>query len=418
MRPRRLQWSACLLLSCGSHQPEPGPPATGTVSPTPSLAPQVLEAIPLAQALTQSQAFLATRPEFETPLGVGLKTPPGLGSLSAESCGACHTEIYEEWRVSTHAAAWTDRQYQAEIGKSGNRWLCLNCHTPLLVQQDLWPVGLQDGDVEAPLLVPNPSYDASLREEGITCAACHVRDGAIHGPGLADSTPPHPVVADPQFTSTAICERCHQATATYPGKPFICTFDSGGEWRAGPYDELGIECQDCHMPRSERPAANGGPTRTVASHWWRGAGIPKTEGVHPPREANPPGLALDVRWEGAGVVVTATNASAGHMLPTGDPERWVQVDLQFVDAEGAPLGESESERFGQDWEWWPEPKELGDTRLAPKDSRTWTVPAPAAASSVQVRASSHRLSAETAEYHHLDNYPRSVQTHAIDVPKG
>ena len=36
------------------------------------------------------------------------------------------------------------------------------------VQQEQWATGLQNGDVEHPVLVDNPSFDASLRNEGIT----------------------------------------------------------------------------------------------------------------------------------------------------------------------------------------------------------------------------------------------------------
>ena len=51
---------------------------------------------------------------------------------------------------------------------------------------------------------------------------------------------------------------------------------------------------------------------------------------------------------------------AGHQLPTGDPERWVQVDVVFLDAEGQVVGEPWQVRLGQVWEWWPAPNKLGD----------------------------------------------------------
>ncbi len=28
----------------------------------------------------------------------------------------------------------------------------------------------------------NPRFDAELQQEGVTCAACHVKDGVIYGP--------------------------------------------------------------------------------------------------------------------------------------------------------------------------------------------------------------------------------------------
>lgn len=413
-RPRRPPLAVCaalLWLACAPRVPDPTPTAP---PPGATLVPSEGTDADLAR----TRAFAATRPTYEQPLGFGLDVPAGVASNSADACGACHSEIQAEWQVSTHAAAWTDPQFQAEIQKSDNRWLCLNCHTPLLTQQDRWPIGVSDGDVERPLLVENQAFDAELRDEGITCSGCHVVDGVIHGPGLPDSTAPHAVVADTRFTDDQLCLRCHQATATYPGKSFVCTFDTGAEWAAGPYAQAGTGCADCHMPKVERPAANGGPVRTVARHWWRGAGIPKFAGIHPPAEANPPGLDLTATWTDAGLAVTATNARAGHRLPTGDPERWVQMDVRWLDAGGAPVGEPWSARFGQTWEWYPEARKVADDRLAPNEARTWTLAPPPGATRARVEASSHRMTPETAAYHHLGDYPLSVQTHAIDVQPG
>ncbi|MCB0686757.1 MAG: hypothetical protein KDC53_09530, partial [Saprospiraceae bacterium] len=39
------------------------------------------------------------------------ETPAGLVSIRAFDCGICHREIYEEWKLSTHAHAWTDLQF-------------------------------------------------------------------------------------------------------------------------------------------------------------------------------------------------------------------------------------------------------------------------------------------------------------------
>jgi len=402
--------AACVLSCSGVPRavPEPETQPTGPV---------FVQGQGLEPDLQRVLEFHGTRPTFETPLGVGLKVPSGVPSLSAESCAACHPEHYAEWKVSTHAAAWTDRQYQGEIQKSGNRWLCLNCHTPLLVQQDRWPVGLIEGEVDRPLLVANPVFDEGLRDEGITCAACHVREGAIHGPGLGGSAP-HAVVPDPGFSSGAICLRCHQAVATYPGKDFACTFDTGTEWRAGPYDEEGMGCVDCHMPLARRSVAVGGPVREVHRHWWRGSGIPKIDDVQPPLEANPPGLGLVARWSGSGLEGVASNARAGHMLPTGDPERWVQIDVQFLTADGGAIAPPWTTRIGQEWTWYPVPVKRADNRLAPREERVFSISVPEGAVAARVEASSHRISEEAAVYHGLDDYPRSIRTHQLTVSRG
>ena len=397
------------MLACGrSPTPEvqtPRPETTGAVH----VPAQGLEA-----DLERTQAFLATRPREERPLHVsGFEEVPGLPDLSAATCAACHPQIAEQWAVSIHAAAWIDRQYQGEIAKSGNRWLCLNCHTPLLTQHDQWAVGLVDDDVERPQVVPNPAFDAKLRDEGITCAACHVRDGAIRGPGLGGN-PTHPVVVDPTLRSGELCLECHQAERTYEGKGFICTFQTGDEWKEGPYDEEGKNCVDCHMPRAQMPAAVGGPERSVAQHWWKGAGIPKVAGVAPPPHANVPGLDLTAVIDGDELVITMVNANAGHKLPSGDPERWVQVDVLFEGPEGE-VGDPWQHKMGQTWDWSVPPRKVADNRLAPRESRVERLPVPTGATRAEVTASSHRISKENAEYHHLGDYPRFVQTHRLVV---
>ena len=402
-------FGALFLAACGAPTPVPSDVAPAEDIATVS-TPSALGLSP-EELLEKTTAFHAGRPRYERPLGVGGPVE-GLADLSAATCGTCHRAIYEEWRVSTHAHAWVDPQFQAEITKSGNRWLCLNCHTPLLVQHDTWPIGLTDGDVERPVLVSNPGFQDALREEGITCASCHVRDGAIVGPGLGGEAP-HPVVVDTSLRGPEPCLRCHQAVATYPGKSFVCVFETGDEWEAGPYPAEGKACSDCHMPAVERPAAAGGPVRTVRRHWWRGAGIPKVAGVHPPREANPPGLGLAAEQRDGMLRVVASNARAGHALPSGDPERWIVVRAVF-EAGGTPVGAPWETRFGQVWSWHPVPERRSDNRLLPREERVFSVPIPETATAVTLTAESHRMSEENAAYHGLTDYPLSIETHRLE----
>ena len=60
--------------------------------------------------------------EFAIP---NQEVPEGLSSLSAEQCGACHQEHYKEWKISTHAQAWTDLQFQAELKKESSPFMCI-----------------------------------------------------------------------------------------------------------------------------------------------------------------------------------------------------------------------------------------------------------------------------------------------------
>ncbi len=364
------------------------------------------------QELEEARRFYSGRPRVERPQAGWQAVPRGLTDLRATSCAGCHTAIYEEWRVSTHAQAWTDRQFQAELAKSGNRWLCANCHTPLLNQMESWAIGLVEDDVERPLYTPNPDFEADFRAEGITCAACHVRDGTVEGP-TGVSTPAHPTRQSSRFTDESICLTCHQAVRSYPGKDFICIFETGQEWREGPYGQAGHTCQACHMQPVTRPQAEDAPARPGRRHYWPGAGIPKEAGRGPPLDQMPPGLGIEAVAETDALILRLMNASAGHMLPSGDPERFIRVEVRFADGEGAAVGDAHRERIGQTWKWWPEPQKVGDNRLAPLEVRKVRIRRPPGAVTWSAVASSHRIGQEALEYHQLDGYPASRITHTL-----
>jgi hypothetical protein len=362
--------------------------------------------------LELAQAFYSTRPRVERPQGGWQETPKGLVDLKASSCGECHPEIYQEWRVSTHAQAWTDRQFQAERAKSGNRWLCNNCHTPLLNQMELWAVGIDQDDVEKPTYVENPSFEPALREEGINCASCHVRGGFVEGPS-GIQTEAHPTRKATRFTDEAICLECHQAVRSYPGKDFVCVFETGQEWREGPYSKTGQTCQSCHMQPVDRPQAVGAPSRSGRRHFWPGAGIYKRDGFGPPLDQLGPGLGVEVTPTRRELVLELENSAAGHLLPTGDPERFIMVTVSFFDSADRPTGDVHQTRIGQQWTWWPEPEKRGDNRLKPLEVRDFRVARPREARRWSVIAESHRISREALDYHRLAGYPASRVTHEL-----
>jgi len=131
--------------------------------------------------------------------------PEGLVAISAKSCGACHQDIYNEWKQSTHAVAFQDVQYQAEM-KKDNILTCLNCHTPLQNQQEFIVKGLINGDYKTPWKIPNPNFDKELQLESITCATCHVRDGKVIG-AIGNTNSTHKTVKDVEFLSEKLCYR-------------------------------------------------------------------------------------------------------------------------------------------------------------------------------------------------------------------
>jgi hypothetical protein len=297
------------------------------------------------------------------------KVPAGLLSLKAEECGKCHREIYEEWKSSYHAQAYSDPFFRAYWKKDGEVWICLNCHTPLANQQPELITEVPRNRVERAVKAPNPDYDQALQQEGVTCAGCHVRDGVILGP-FDDSVAPHPTQFDPRFRTTEICYRCHQV----PKGPF--QFYNVGPCGTFPeYEgtyfarERGLICQSCHMPEIERPMAEGGPIRRGRQHLWRGGHDPEQI-----KSALAVQLAADPPQPHPGQPMTFTltliNAGAGHKLPTGDPDRYFTVGFRVVDGTGRVVKE-QADSMGRWILWQPVIVELYDNRLPPLASRDY-----------------------------------------------
>ena len=345
---------------------------------------------------------------------------PGTTGISAASCGTCHQEIYQEWAASTHAHAWVDRQFQAELHKDEDvAWLCINCHTPLGNQQA--ELTAATTDVRAPIRSPNADFDPALQQEGITCLSCHWRPegiAAVH----ADAVAPHPLVHAPELRSETTCTGCHQAVARLEDA-LVCTFNTGQEWAEA---DPGKTCPACHMPPVTRASAPGAPPRAGGRHAWPGSLIPKDQWSADEAAVFAdwaPGVALDFAPPEAAVVgetvaleVVLRNARAGHMLPTGDPERYLELVIQARDAAGAVQAETTA-RIGQQWEWWPTARKLSDNRLAPGEARpvALSVVMPAGGLEIDVALDHVRISPENAGYHDLGDYPtrrRVVDRHA------
>jgi nitrate/TMAO reductase-like tetraheme cytochrome c subunit len=344
--------------------------------------------------------------------------PKGLRSLRAADCGVCHQEIYQEWQVSTHAHALSDRQFQAEMEKSPEtRWLCLNCHTPLENQLPAIAIGVRNNSTQQPIWRKNADFDEPLSREGVTCAVCHVRDGVVLGP-WGDSKAPHPVRKDPKLLDEQTCAACHQATAAYTDT-LVCTFDTAEEWRRSPYAAKGQSCTDCHMPAVERAVAPGGPVRHSRRHLFIGSKIPKEPLPAEHRkyyELFDSGLAVDVVREGGALRLVVQNARAGHLLPTGDPERYILIKTALLDARRAVLREH-TYRIGQEWVWHPKARKLSDNRLKPLEERRVDLGArPGRAVRYRVIVENWRMNEQNAAYHKLAGYPLFAEVQRVEKP--
>ena len=308
--------------------------------------------------------------------------PQGLVSLKAKDCGVCHSDIYQEWRTSLHSKAFIDPFFTAYLKKDQGDPTCLVCHTPLVNQS---PVILSSasGDFHDLQSSPNSQFDASLQQEGVTCAACHVRDGVIYGPFQSDElNAPHPVAYDNKFLEKSLCRQCHEV----PSKNFslmnegICgtvTESNNGIWSA-----RGFICQDCHMPTVKRALMAGYPSREGRKHLWPGAySSQQLQKV----------FTFKARRKDKQIIIHITNSGAGHKVPTGDPDRFIVLDFIWIDTTGQQ-SLLESIRFKRQIIWQPIMFVLSDNRLGPGESTTLSVSIPDTEGGLYVNARYHVMS--------------------------
>ena len=379
---------------------------------------------PHIEALMDAGGWVEGFPAWERPIPNQLP-PDGVKTLSAADCGECHKAIFAEWRTSIHAKAYVDPQFQAEWKKDGI-YLCVNCHAPLQNQQPEIVVGLKDGNLRTPITEPNPDFDAALRDEGITCAVCHVREASVIGPS-GDTIAPHPVAIDPEHLSARLCIRCHQADARVDAK-LVCSLSTPVAWAAGPYAALGIDCIECHMPTVWRRNAHDTPPRASNIHTWVGAGIPKfAADPEPDRASYVSGMTIDARAElasdqpgaPADCSVTIMNARAGHEIPTGDVERFFLITMRVLDGDGTVLGER-VERIGERWQWSPEIKQLEDTSLQPLERRTFGLTVALSdrltVARFEVVVTNNRITEQNVRGMGLGDYPRGIEIYRRSIP--
>ncbi len=221
----------------------------------------------------------------------------------AEDCGKCHVEIYHEWSQSDHAHAYTNPHFRAAT--DDYRFTsCLGCHAP-----------------EPTLTAHTPAVREVGRDEGITCVACHLDQGALAGPlKPTGKVHPHPISVRPEvYHSSEICGRCHEGTMA--------------QWESVQTEKQ--TCQQCHMESVTRKVtqATGGVSNVIVSMEKQ---VPQRQHKFSILgEAQPQGLiSLTIKPSGDSLNVLVEN-NLPHSLPTGDfGFRIVTLEIFGIDAGG------------------------------------------------------------------------------------
>lgn len=255
------------------------------------------------------QAFKERLFTAKLPFDIG-RLPAGLQGTSAQVCNACHPTAVSQWSRSAHAIPPTQALLDAALGEPE----CLSCHLPLLAQWDSVPLQPDQATTS-----PNPSFDATLLPEAVTCAACHIREGSIivgsadiaARAELSQQMPnmPHESRYTDGLASSELCAPCHQLSIPGAKEPL---YDTYGQWKRAGFESIGISCQSCHMTG----AADGtlGVAHDIRADPARALTV----------ELNTPTLRL-VRGATIPITIAIHNTGAGHNVPTGTPFRGMRV---------------------------------------------------------------------------------------------
>lgn len=302
-----------------------------------------------------TESFLARH--WSRPIAPQGAVPAGFSAqdaaLNADACGRCHAQQFTDWKTSLHAKAMgpgvLGQLLDMAPDATEEHQACIRCHAPLAEQaSSLSQAIAQPGAAGG---------QALMHEQGLTCAACHVRWHGRFGPPRRDGSAPKAGdsglphggwKASTAFEDSRFCAACHQFAEgdfALNGKFLENTYE---EWKASRYAREGRSCQSCHMPERR--------------HLWRG--------VH------------DAQMVGSGVTVTTVapqlldgriearleilNSGVGHRFPTYVTPK-VTAEIFQSGADGRLLpGTLQQHVIAR----LVEPdlsREISDTRLAPDE---------------------------------------------------
>ncbi|MEN8148895.1 MAG: hypothetical protein ABFS86_03675 [Planctomycetota bacterium] len=279
-------------------------------------------------------AFVVLRPE-----GGGDAVASDRRMTSAD-CAECHREIAREVAASWHGQAYTDPDV-LQLSKNFQDEQCISCHAPR-------PIFERGDEAVGDRVIARREN----REIGIDCVSCHLLpDGRVAGTRNLEDAPCRPV-AKPVLKRAQFCHGCHNQHKTVD------------EYMASRWADTHT-CNDCHMPKVDRPLAEGGPVRKgVATHVFEGGHF-----LWILKKA----ATVKATVEGRRLTVSVTNSGTGHMMPSDARHRSFNLLVTVRDAAGNLV--SDQVEIAEYRLYYRDMK-IPSTQLAPDETRVHTYDLP------------------------------------------
>ncbi|HHT9110736.1 MAG TPA: hypothetical protein ACFYDZ_06190 [Candidatus Brocadiaceae bacterium] len=306
----------------------------------------------MEETVSASSVFLKTAGKLDMTWPLGTATP-------SEQCGICHQAIYREYalgfgsdlefkgiqykspedkilKIPSNVSAGGTAHFLAGIdpfpihareseeeGKS-----CDVCHFP----EPFKISDLEEMSALEAIQKPTPR-SKNLENVGLTCASCHLTpEGIIRGPYEVNA--PHRTVQVKKMQTADMCSYCHSLGRRVIGKQTQTYL----EWRED-FNKPGLgrqQCQDCHMPRTLRKAAENFdvPFRAVSRHLWTGGH--STQRLRTALSL----VAIQPQQGKSELEFHVINIGAGHSVPTGSNRRAVYLKGEIVDNKGKIIADN------------------------------------------------------------------------------